>query len=127
MNNGWIKLHRQLQDCYLWEDKPFNQGCAWVDLLLMANHKDTTIMFDGKPMHVGMGSFVTSTRKLSERWGWSRGKITRFLVSLKNEGMIEYEVNTKRTAITIVNYSKFQDTQTTDEPQTSHRRTQTRM
>lgn len=106
-SKGWIKVHRQLQDCYLWNDKPFNQGAAWVDLLLLANHKDTTIIFDKKPMLVSAGCLITSSVKLSERWGWSRGKVNRFLNALRDERMIELDVNAKRTAITIVNYSVF--------------------
>lgn len=98
----------------MWEDKPFNQGAAWVDMLLMANHKDKKIMFDKRPLIVKSGTFITSSRKLSDKWGWSRGKVDRFLKTLQDEEMIIVDVNTKRTAITIVNYRVYQDSQTTD-------------
>ena len=40
MNQGWIKLHRTLQDNKLWYSEPLTKGQAWVDLILLANHKD---------------------------------------------------------------------------------------
>ena len=114
MSEGWIKLHRSIQDCTLWEDKPFDKARAWIDLLLLANHRDKKILFDGKPLVVSAGCLITSSVKLSDRWGWSRGKVDRFLKMLKDEEMIALDVTHKRTAITIVNYKKFQETQTSD-------------
>lgn len=35
-------------DNWVWQDKPFSHGQAWVDMILMANHKDTDVLFDGK-------------------------------------------------------------------------------
>ena len=114
MSKGWIKLHRSIQDCFLWDEKPFDLCRAWIDLLLLANHEDKRILFDGSVVTVKAGCFITSELKLSERWGWSRGKTDRFLKMLESEEMIELDVSKKRTSITIVNYCKFQDAQTTD-------------
>ena len=48
-DKGWIKVHRQLQECWIWLDNDkFTKGQAWVDLLLFANHRDTKIPVDGK-------------------------------------------------------------------------------
>ena len=38
MAYGWISIHRKIQDNLIWNDKPFNRGAAWIDLLLLANH-----------------------------------------------------------------------------------------
>ena len=48
MNNGWIPIHRQLQEHWLWEDKPFSKGQAWIDLLMLANYKDTKVPYKGE-------------------------------------------------------------------------------
>ena len=40
---GYIKIHRKIQECWLWQDK-FSKGQAWIDLLLRANHKDNKIV-----------------------------------------------------------------------------------
>ena len=132
MATGWIKLSRQIQECdLLWDsiNEPFDRRSAWIDLLLMANHRDKEIMFNGKAITVERGQRITSMRALAEKWHWSREKVKRYLDLLESENMIIRESDKRRTLLTIVNYSKFQDEQATDEPpiepqnepQTSHR------
>ena len=109
MQQGWITLHRSLLDNFLWEDKPFTKGQAWVDLLLSANHEDKKFMFDGSVVEVKRGQKITSIRQLSERWGWSTTKTKKFLNVLQNEKMLTYFSNSKKTTYTIVNYNKYQN------------------
>jgi hypothetical protein len=106
---GWIKIHRDLLDNELWSDKPFTKGQAWVDLLLLANHKDKNVLIGSHAEMVERGSFITSELKLMERWGWGRKKVKLFLNFLESQKMIERNANNKRTAITIVNYGFYQD------------------
>lgn len=68
-NKGWISLHRSIQDNVLWEDKPFSKGQAWVDLLLLANHKEGKTLIDSNVICVNRGELITSIRKLCDRWG----------------------------------------------------------
>jgi hypothetical protein len=109
MQYGWIKLHRQITEHWIWEEKPFSKGQAWIDLLLQANHQDKKAVIGNDIIEVKRGSFVTSIRKLSERWGWSNTKIKNFLNLLQNDGMISYFSDAKKTVITIENYSLYQD------------------
>ena len=44
---GWIKLHRKITENWLWDDKPYDKARAWIELLLMVNHEDKKIKFDG--------------------------------------------------------------------------------
>ena len=60
MVEGWLKLYRSIQNHWLWEDKPFSRGQAFVDLLLMANHKDNKILFNGELIEIKRGSRITS-------------------------------------------------------------------
>lgn len=106
---GWVKIHRDLLDNELWSDKPFTKGQAWVDLLLLANHKDKNVLIGSHTEMVERGSFITSELKLMERWGWGRKKVKLFLNFLESQKMIERNANNKRTAITIVNYGFYQD------------------
>ena len=108
---GWIKLHRQIQDCdFLWDskDEPFDRRSAWIDLLLMANHKDTRLIFRGKAITVGCGQRITSLHKLSERWHWGINRVRNYLDLLQDENMIIRESDNTKTLITIVNYQKYQ-------------------
>jgi len=54
------------------------------------------------------GQFVTSLRKLSERWGWSRDTVRRFLTLLQSDGMIEVFCDTTKTVVTVANWDKLQ-------------------
>ena len=115
MSDGWIKLHRKIQDCFLWQDKPYDKARAWIDLLLLAMHHDKKIFIDGEPIIVSRGSFMTSTLKLSDRWGWSRNKVLRFLNVLESEQMLNTKRTQNGTLVTIVKYEVFQCGDTTDE------------
>ncbi len=106
---GWIKLYRKLQECWLWKSKePFDRRSAWVDLLLLAVHNDSKMLIDSNVVSIGRGSFLTSVLKLSERWMWSRGKTNRFLKLLESEQMITTKRTHSGTLITIVNYRNYQ-------------------
>lgn len=120
---GWVKIHRDLLDNELWSDKPFTKGQAWVDLLLLANHKDKNVLIGSHTEMVERGSFITSELKLMERWGWGRKKVKLFLNFLESQKMIERNANNKRTAITIVNYGFYQDCDLPKEQQKNSKRT----
>lgn len=116
MSNGWIKLHRKLQECWIWLEKdPFDKRSAWVDLLLSANHSDKKILFNGELITVKRGQILTSIRKLSEKWKWSVNRVYRFLKLLESDEMLQRESDNDRTLLTIVNYSVYQCTEYTDE------------
>jgi len=127
MSKGWISLHRQIWDNWVWKEKPFSKGQAWVDLLLMANHEDKKALIGNKLITVKRGSHITSIRKLCDRWGWSNTKVRSFLSLLEQDGMIDVKSDTKKTTLTIVNYSDYQDMNTTkndtETPQKRHRNT----
>ena len=46
--------------------------------------------------------------ELAERWGWSRGKVQRFLELLKRNDMIQTSVMPEGTVVSVLNYSKYQ-------------------
>ena len=109
-SQGWISVHRKIEDDWLWKDKPFSRGQAWVDLLLMANHEDNKILFNGELIEVKRGQRITSIKKLCDRWGWSNKKVKRFLELLQEDDKIGLEIAPRKaTTITIVNYSLYQD------------------
>lgn len=114
---GWVKIHRDLLDNELWSDKPFTKGQAWIDLLLLANHRDKNALLGNCTELVERGSLITSELKLMERWGWGRKKVKLFLNFLESQKMIERNANNKRTAITIVNYGFYQDCDLEEEQQ----------
>lgn len=109
MAYGWISIHRKIQDNIIWNDKPFSRGQAWIDLIMLANHEDKKIIFNGSTVEIKRGEKITSLRKLSERWGWSRGKTKKFLNLLKDENMIVFKTDHQKTMYKIVNYNVYQN------------------
>ena len=113
MSNGWINLHRCIQEHWIWQDA--HRFKWWVDLLLRASHKDTKVLFDGSLIECKRGQFITSLGKLAEEWMVSRGAVRRFLDALENDTMIARVSTHKMTQITICNYDSYQSVRTTDD------------
>lgn len=105
---GYYTVHRSIFDNFLWSDKPFSKGQAWIDLFGKANFKDNEIYIRGIPVLIKRGQTGRSELTLAEDWGWSRGKVRRFLSMLKVRGMIETKQDNKTTITTICNYEDFQ-------------------
>lgn len=107
---GWIKLHRKIQEHWLWQDKPFDRRSAWIDILMLANHEDRKVFFENEIIHVKRGEFISSEPKLAERWGWSRTKVRNFLTLLEKDCMIlNKKEGKKRTRIIVLNYNEYQE------------------
>lgn len=115
LTKGWIRLHRSILDNWVWDDKPFSYGQAWTTLLILANHADNKALFNGDVVVVKRGTFITSYYKLSELFGWSRKKTTRFFELLEKDGMVTTERTAKGTTVTLVNYDIYQCCGTTDD------------
>lgn len=110
MNRGFIKIYRKIEDNVLWlsNNEPFDSRSAWVDLILLANHKDNTFKLGMRTITVKRGQKWTSSNKLAQRWIWSRQKVMNYLHMLQNEGMIYLETSNRGLLITIVNYRVYQ-------------------
>ena len=109
-DKGWVKLHRNIQDHWLWnsEQEPFDMRSAWSDLIMMMNFEDRKFKMGQELVFVERGQRITSERKLSELWNWSRTKVRNFLEILEKDGMIEVKKTSKRTVIKICNFDLYQ-------------------
>jgi hypothetical protein len=130
MHRGWVKIYRCLSDNPYWQEKPFTRGQVWVDIILLANHKDGHIRKRGVLVEVKRGQIGHSQTTLADRWGWSRGKVIRFLRELETAQQIVQQKTNVTSLITVVNYNEYQSdditngtaggtaSSTADEPQT---------
>lgn len=106
---GWIKIYRQIRNHWIWKDKePFDKRSAWIDLLLSVNHKSKKIPFENDFIEIERGQTLTSIKQLAERWSWSRHKVSDYLNQLEQDTMIVQVRDTRKTLVSIVNYSKYQ-------------------
>lgn len=116
MNEGWVKIHRSILDSQFWLSDKFNDSHAWIDLILLANHKDSIITKRGIRLEVKRGYVGWSERVLADRWKWSRGKVRRFFDFLIQQNMIQIEQQKNKISalIKIVKYDIYQGNGTTD-------------
>jgi hypothetical protein len=125
--DGWIKLYRQIQEHWIWKDKPYDNRSAWLDILMSAFHKESKTRFNKELITVERGSFPTSERDLAEKWGWSKTKARNFLKLLENDEMIIQKADNKKTIIKVLNYSVYQELEnhkkTTERPQKDQQET----
>lgn len=111
---GFIKIYRDIQDGPIWNDKePFCKRAAYVDLVMMMNHADKTIVIGNQPLTVKRGQKFTSIRHLAERWHWSRNKTLAYLKLLEAVQIIYRTKMLNGTLLTLVDYDKTQSQQDT--------------
>ncbi len=106
--SGWIKLHRSIVDHWVFTKEPINAFGAWIDLLMIVNHKDNKFCIGNKIIEVKKGSTITSILNLSRRWKRGRKWVSSFLYNLEKDEMITQTRNSHFTTITICNYRIFQ-------------------
>lgn len=106
---GWIKLYHSLLDNPMWQKKPFSEGQAWVDLLLLAETTEHDFEAGGETRQQTPGCVYISKFALMDRWGWTQWKIDHVFPDWEKQGLIHYKTQKKKgTVITIVNWGKFQ-------------------
>ena len=91
--DGWVKIHRKIRDNWIWDNADYLK--AWMDLIFRANYDDSRKLFDGEIKELKRGQFVTSIRKLSEAWGWSKDRTLKFLRLLEADNMIKKDSEIK--------------------------------
>ena len=104
-DNSWIKLHRSLLKDTLWTSEcPASYKVLWINLLLMASYKDSSVY----ERQVKRGQVWTSQRKLCKINHISTKDIKRILNMFVVDGKIEVKYCSQGILITILNYDKFQ-------------------
>jgi hypothetical protein len=121
---GWVKLQRKIQDHWIYQEKrKFSKYEAWLDMLMMASHKNTKFVLGKELIELSKGSFITSELKLMERWSWGKEKVRSFLKLLEDDQMITKISDRKKTLINICNYCIYHDYEEEIRPQTDHKQT----
>ncbi len=114
MAKGYITIHRSIEDNWLWKEKPFSKGQAWIDLILLANYKEVKVPKGDAIAVYKKGCVHRPITFLAERWGWNRKTVKRFLDVLQSDGMVSTESTRSGTTITLINYGQYQNQGTTN-------------
>lgn len=110
--HGWIKIHRDLKDHWIFANAEYLK--AWIQLLMMANHKTKKWLVQDQMVLIKRGELITSLAELAKQWGWSRGKVRRYITMLENDTMVVRKSTHLWTHLTICNYATYQDLRPTD-------------
>ena len=104
----YIKLYRKVMENAIFLELPYDRWHAFEFLLLKARRFPTVTILKGKPIKLEVGQLIYGEDKLASKWGWSRGKVKRYLDMLENLGMIKKNGTPYGTLITVENYTKYQ-------------------
>lgn len=114
MNEGWIKLHRSINDSKTFQKLTAVQKLIAIYLVLNANHKDS-IWYDsylGIEVEIKRGQLITSRNKIREWFNndndVSEQKIRTALTKLEKYGFLTIEPTKHYTLINIVKYEVYQ-------------------
>lgn len=108
---GWISLHRKIQEHKLWkEPRVFSRAEAWIDILMEVQHKEEQdeIVIKNTTITCARGQSIKSIQTWAERWTWSVSSVRRFLQWLKREEMITIENLRKTTRLSVCKYETYQ-------------------
>ena len=102
MNNGWIKLHRNLLEWEWYDD--INTSRLFIHLLLTANHKDN----NWRGIEIKRGSRLTSLDKLAKETGLTVSKIRTSIKKLISTQEIASKSHSQHTVFIMKNYDTYQ-------------------
>lgn len=80
----------------------------WVWMILTANYDNREVAFCGHRVSLQRGQLAVNLSYLSKLWHISSQAVSKFLVKLEVDGMVQRSVDEKVTVITICNYDRYQ-------------------
>ena len=109
MSKGWITLHRDIQDHWVFDDA--ERFKAWVTVLMVVNHGKKKSLFKGKVLECDRGESLLSHSSWADKFGkkWNRQKVIRFFKLLESESMIKQVNEQVTTRLIVNNYAQYQD------------------
>lgn len=120
MKEGWICLHRQIREHWIWTDPEKFQW--WIDILLSVNHEPRKVNIGNEIIDCQAGQSVMSLATWAARWKTNKSRVRRFFELLKNDSMIDTEGVGKSTRITVCNYAHYQGLRNDSETQVKRKR-----
>ena len=121
-HKGWISIHRKLLKHWLWQDKPFSQGQAWIDILLECNHEENEVVIKNTVFICKRSESLNSLQTWSKRFGWNVSATRRFIKKLEKANTIRIANESLTTRLTVCNYDTYQIKRIADESQMNRKR-----
>ena len=115
MAEGWIKLHRQIKEHWLWKSE--NRLKWWIDILLTVNHNDSKVLIKGTLIECKRGQSIRSLESWAKEWNVSKGAVRDFFKLLQSDQMLITESLQFTTRITVCKYEDYQTEVNTEKTQ----------
>ena len=106
---GYIKLHRKILDNGIFRKPKVSHLFNYC--LLRANWSDKTICWNGQPLIVERGSFITGRKQIALETGLSEQNVRSALRTLQHFSMVQKSTSkstSKFTYLTVCNYNDYQ-------------------
>lgn len=116
LNGNYIKINRSMLDWEWYTD--INTTRLFIHMILKANWKDGK--FRGAT--VPRGSFISSFRKLADETSLTEREIRTAISHLEETREVTHEGHTKYSVFTVVNYDKYQYSDTLEDKQETDNR-----
>lgn len=111
---GWIKIERDIQNHWIWQDEKYFRW--WMTILLNVNHEAKKFPVNNEIFTCNPGESFRSFNDWSKLFRCSKPTVFKFFDLLKNDGMIQTKVvgrgNRRKHLLTVVNWQKYQQAET---------------
>lgn len=121
MSQGWIKLHRAIEENPRFRDSKWLQ--IWIKCLILATHRAFKTVFDGKVIELQPGQFITSRKSLARETDTHESRVERILKTLEIEQQIEQAGGASSRLITVTKWADYQGTEQDTEQRPNSQRT----
>lgn len=126
---GWFKLHRKITESAIFTDPDLLR--LWIYCLAKASHKDTTVMIEKQEVQLSPGQFITGRFSLHQEFNAGvapRKKVKdttlwNWLKKLETLGNVDIKSSNKYSVVTVIKWSDYQESLTTDSQQIDNRMT----
>ena len=109
MNNGWIKLYRDILDHQFWLSSTPEQKTIFITILLMVNTEDKSLIWKGEKIICKAGQVITSLDEIAKIAGngVSVRNVRTTLSNLELHDIATNESTKRGRLITICNWNTY--------------------
>lgn len=108
--NGWIKIYREIQEHWIWQDEKHLKW--WLTIILNVNHEPKKFSVGTELFVCDPGQSFRSIQQWTDAFNCSKKTTVKFFKMLENDGMISYKIlgngNRRKHLLTVMNWDKFQ-------------------
>jgi hypothetical protein len=114
MKKGWIKVHREILDHWVFQDERHFR--RWMIILLNVNHTETKFPVGDSLFICRPGESFISIDHWATMFNCSKPSVGKFFKLLENEGMLQRKIigkgNRRKHLLTVMNWAKYQGDET---------------